>query len=180
MKETGKAIEERSSTRGYTQQKLAKETLDTLIRAGLQAPTAANKQEIHITAADGSEPILQEIEAEKNRLREISDPASNFYYDAPTVLILSGDSDFVWSDVDAGIAVENIALAAEGLGLGSLIIGCIRDAMLGEKKEYFAEALKFPKGYEFKIAIALGYKAVSKEPHEIDLAKNVTCLSQDS
>ena len=77
------------------------------------------------------------------------------------MVILSADSTYKWGSLDAGIAVENMALAAEGLGLGSLIIGCILDAMQGEKKAHFAAALDFPADYEYKIAIAFGHKAVT-------------------
>ena len=176
MSEVLNAIEKRSSTRGYTEQKLTKEELDKLILAGLQAPTAANKQEIHITVLDGDNPLLAELEELKNQGMGTHNPPNNFYFGAPTVLILSGDAGFYWSKVDAGIAVENIAIAAEGMGIGSLIIGCIKDALYGEKKEYFANALKFPEGYEYEVAIALGYKAISKEPHEYSVEKNVTYL----
>lgn len=176
MSDVLKAIEQRSSTRGFTEQKLTKEELDILLRAGLQAPTAANKQEIHISVVDGENPLLTEIEKIKNQMRGIQDVPNNFYYGAPTVLILSGDAGFHWSEVDAGIAVENIALAAEGLGLGSLIIGCIKDALSGSEKNHFAKELKFPEGYEYKIAIAVGHKAVSKEPHEYSMEKNVSYI----
>lgn len=176
MSEVLKAIEKRFSTRGYTDEKLTKEELDTLIRAGLQAPTAANRQEVHITVVDGSNPILKEIEDEKNLGRGIQNPPHNFYFEAPVVLILSADKAFSWGKLDAGIAVENIALAAEALGLGNLIIGCIKDALTGEKRDYFANALKFPEGYEFEIAIAVGHKAVTKEPHEYSVEKNVTYI----
>ena len=176
MSEVLKAIEKRSSTRGYTEEKLTKEELNSLILAGLQAPTAANKQEVHITVVEGNHPILAEIEEVKNQGMGIQNLPHNFYFEAPTVLILSADKDFKWSKVDAGIAVENISIAAEGLGLGSLIIGCIMDAMSGEKKEYFAGALKFPEGYEFEVAIAVGHKAISKEPHDYSAEKNVTYL----
>ena len=176
MSEVLKAMAQRSSTRGYTEEKLTKEELDGLIRAGLQAPTATNRQEIHITVVNGENPILKEIEEEKNLGRGIQDAPHNFYYEAPVVLLLSAEKSFSWSKVDAGIAVENISLAAEGMGLGSLIIGCIKDALSGAKKEYFANALKFPEGYEFEIAIAVGHKAVSKEPHEYSLEKNVTFI----
>ena len=54
------AIEKRSSTRGYTEEKLTPEELETLILAGLQAPTAANKQEIHLSVIEGSNPILRD------------------------------------------------------------------------------------------------------------------------
>ncbi|MCI9665391.1 MAG: nitroreductase [Lachnospiraceae bacterium] len=170
------AIKERSSTRGYTAEPLTREQLDALIEAGLQAPTAANKQEIHFTVLKGDHPILAELEEEKNRLRKITAPAHNFYYEAPTVVILSADCANHWSPLDAGIAVENMALAAEGLGLGNLIIGCIYDAMRGEKKDYFSKALRFPENYQYEIAIAFGHKAVTKEPHTYDAKRQVTCL----
>jgi len=176
MSDVLKAIEERYSTRGYTAEKLTKEELDTLIKAGLQAPTAANRQEIHFTVIDGENPILTEIQQEMLKDREDTNPPHNFYYEAPTLMILSGDANFVWSPVDAGIAVQNIALTAEALGLGSLIIGCIRGAMTGERQEYFSKALKLPEGYVYQVAIAVGHKAASKAPHEYSVEKNVTCL----
>ena len=170
------AIKERSSTRGYTSEPLTDAELQTLIHAGLQAPTAANKQEIHFTVLKGDNPILTELEEEKNRLRNITALEHNFYYEAPVVVILSADSSYKWSPLDAGIAVENMALAAEDLGLGNLIIGCIFDAMRGEKKEYFSKALKFPDNYEYEIAIAFGHKAVNKEPHTYNADAQVTYL----
>lgn len=170
------AIGKRSSTRGYTEEPLSETQLNTLIQAGLQAPTAANKQEIHFTVLKGDHPILKELEDEKNRLRDIVSPAHNFYYEAPVVVILSADSTYKWGSLDAGIAVENMALAAEGLGLGSLIIGCILDAMQGEKKAHFAAALHFPADYEYKIAIAFGHKAVTKQPHTYEADAQVTYL----
>lgn len=169
-------IKKRSSTRGYTGDPLTKSELEALLHAGLQAPTAANKQEIHFTVVNGGDPILKEIEDEKNRLFAVSDLPHNFYYEAPTVVILSADRTFKWSALDAGIAVENMALAAEELGLGNLIIGCIYDVMRGDKREYFEKALKFPENYEYEIAIAFGHKAASKEPHTYDAKAQVTYL----
>ncbi len=49
MSNVTEVIKKRSSTRGYTDEPLTDEELNTLIHAGLQAPTAANKQEIHFT-----------------------------------------------------------------------------------------------------------------------------------
>lgn len=170
------AIKKRSSARGYTPEPLTDTELGTLLHAGLQAPTAANRQEIHFTVLKGDNPILQELEDEKNRLRGLSALPHNFYYEAPVVIVMSADSTYRWSPLDAGIAVENMALAAEALGLGSLIIGCIYDALRGEKKDYFAKALRFPEQYEYEIAIAFGHKAVTKEPHTYDLQTQVTFL----
>lgn len=99
---------------------------------------------------------------------------TNFYYNAPTVLILSADEGNGWREIDAGIAVENIALAAQALGLGNVILGVIKGVFASEKKAYFEKQLQFPEGYEFTIAVAVGHTATGKEPHEIDVEKNVS------
>ena len=186
MNEVLKAIEERSSIRAYTAEKLTNEEITALVKAGLQAPTARNMCEVHITVIDGENPILAEIDTEKNMLlaanadeetkaKILANP-NNFYYSAPTVLILSVDKDFFWNKLDAGIAVENISLAAQSMGLGSLIIGIINGAMSGAKKDYFAKALKFPENYEFVIAIALGHRDTEKAPHEISFDESVSFI----
>ena len=173
MSEVLKAIERRGSTRSYTAEKLTPAELDALITAGLQAPTATNRQELHFTVLPGDAPILFDIqEAMGGRAR----PTMNFWYDAPTVIVISGERDFRWTAVDAGIAVENIALAAESLGLGSVILGCLKAAMDGDATGNFAKTLHFPEGYTFQIAVAVGHKAADKEPHTYDRDKQVTVL----
>ena len=176
MNHTLETIEKRSSTRGYTPEALSDTELEALLRAGLQAPTATNRQEIHFTVLKGDNPLLEEIESEKNKLRNLTAPDHNFYYEAHAVILLSAEEGFRWSRVDAGIAVENISLAAESMGLGSLIIGCIYDALRGEKRDYFAKALKLPENYNFVIAIAAGHKAVEKVPHTFDAGRQITYL----
>ncbi len=170
------AITKRSSTRGYTPEKLSELEIKNIVEAGLKAPTAANKQEIHFTVLDGDHQALKELEDEKNRLRDLKDVPHNFYYEAPTVILLSADASYKWSALDAGIAVENMALAAEEMGLGSLIIGCIYDAMRGDRRKEFEAKFAIPEGYEYEIALAVGHKAVTKEPHTYDAARQVTYL----
>jgi nitroreductase len=167
-------MKQRSSARAYTTEKLTKPQLDTILEAGLQAPTGMNKQEIHFTVVTGDNPILAELDEEKRRLRGQEKQIHNFYYEAPTLIFLSAEDEFRWNKVDVGIAVQNMVLAAESLGLGTLIIGCVYDALHGEKKEYFSRALQIPEGYSFQIALAVGYKADDKTPHEYDFNKQVT------
>ncbi len=176
MSAVEKVIMERSSTRAYTEKRLTREQLDALILAGLRSPTATNRQELHFTVLDGDSPILADIEREKNRLRDLHDLPHNFYYEAPTVILISAETAFRWSEVDAGIAVQSMALEAQELGLGSLIIGCIRDALTGDMSERFSKLLGFPEGYGFVIALAAGYKAAEKQPHTFDAANQVTYL----
>lgn len=170
------AIAKRSSTRAYTAEALTEEVVKKIVTAGLMAPTAANRQEVHFTVVKGDNPLLTELENEKNALRGITSPAHNFYYEAPIVIMLSADKANHWGALDAGIAVENMSLAAEDLGLGSLIIGCIYDAFRGDKRDYFEKGFGFPEGWQYEIALAVGRKAAGKVPHTYDEEKLVNYL----
>lgn len=166
----------RSSTRAYTDEALAESELEAVLEAGLQAPTGMNRQEIRFSVVRGDNPILTELDEEKRRLRGQEKQQHNFYYEAPVLIFLSAEDNFKWSKVDAGIAVQNMALAAESMGLGTLIIGCVYDALNGDKKEYFSRALQIPEGYSFEIALAVGHKADDKAPHEYDSKRQVTMV----
>lgn len=166
-------IEKRSSARAYSEEKPTQAELDAILEAGLQAPTGMNQKEIRFSVVDGDNPILAELDEEKRRLRGQEKQPHNFYYEAPVLIFLSAEDDFKWSKVDAGIAVQNMALAAESLGLGNLIIGCVYDALHGEKKEYFSQALQIPEGYSFEIALAVGHKTDDKTPHDYSYEEQV-------
>ena len=96
-----------------------------------------------------------------------SDPNFQIFYYAPTVVFIFGEKDFTWTQVDCGIAVENIALAAEGLGIGSVILGLPKPAFTGDRADELRKRLQCPEGYDFVIAIALGYRTDMKESHDL-------------
>ena len=179
MNETLNTIFKRSSTRGYTDEKLTEEELSVLADAALASPTAINKQEWHFTFV-GAE-IVDKIEKTQLELVEksgdsaakerIASRKGKVLYNAPLMIIISIDKNFKWSECDAGIAVENISLAAESLGLGSVIIGCIEQIFESDRKTEFEKLLCFPDNYKFGIAVAIGHKATSKEQHEKDYSK---------
>ena len=73
--------------------------------------------------------------------------------------------------VTTGIAVENIALAAEGLGVGSVILGLPKPAFKGDRADALRAKLQCPEGYDFVIAIALGYANDTKDPHDLRAEK---------
>ena len=176
MSEVLDSIAKRSSTRGYTTEKLTQSELDTILTAGLQSPSATNKQEIFFSVIDGNNSIIEELGQEKMRLRNANRGEHNAFYEAPTIIMLSAEDDFRWSAVDAGIAVQSMALAAESLGLGSLIVGSVYDAMRGDKRAYFKEKMQIPAEKDFQIALAVGHKAVEKEPHTYAFEKQVAIV----
>ena len=164
-------VDTRSSIRKYRDKVIPEEVCRKLLEAGLKAPTATNRQELHFTVVKKDDPVQAEIQKDLN-----PDAAVNFYYDAPLTIYLSGEETFKWSSVDAGIAVENIHLAAADLGLGSVILGCMEKVLNGEKKAEYAKKLAFPEGYCYRIAIAVGYADTEKVPHSIDFDRDVTIL----
>ncbi|MDO4198341.1 MAG: nitroreductase [Erysipelotrichaceae bacterium] len=166
-----KTIKERSSIRKYKKEALKKEEIEAVVEAGLRAPTARNEQEINFTVVSTNNVIVKEIQNDLN-----PDADHSFYYDAPTLIFLSGKDDFSWSQVDAGIAVENMHLSAKEMGLGSLIIGCIRTLMNSEKKEYYAKKLGFKEGYSFIVSIAIGYPDTDKPQHNYSKENNVNYI----
>lgn len=164
-------IKTRSSIRAYSNEKLTDEQVKTLLETGLLAPTAANKQELHFTVATNDSDVICEIQKDLNPEAKVP-----FHYNSSHLFIISGVDDFAWTGVDAGIAVENMHLAAKDMGLGSVIIGCIAGVLTGEKKAHYNEKLGIPEGYSYKVALAVGIPAATKEPHEYNFEKDVTIL----
>ena len=171
--EVFEALAKRSSARAYAQTPLTEEELEKIINAGLQAPTGRNEKEVRFSVVKGGSPVLEEIDEQMRKDFNMQKGPHNFYYEAPCVVLLSAKTGFKWSVVDAGIAVENMSIAAEALGLGNLIIGCIYDTLNGDRKDYFNKALQIPEGYNFDIAIALGHRPDSNAQHEYNKAEQV-------
>lgn len=179
MNEAIRAIYERSSTRGYLPTPLTEEELKVLEDAALASPTARNMQEWEFRFV-GPDIIDKVEEAFIRRTcgkegaeadKAVADRKGKVLYGAPLMIVISADKDFKWSKLDSGIAVENIALAAEALGLGSVIIGCYDILFEGETKKEMEELLEFSENQEFAVAICIGHKAVTKEPHTFDRSK---------
>ena len=166
------AIENRRSHRKYSDEQLPEETLKAILTAALQSPSARNRQPWHFTVVQDRK-IIQEVhdaaadETGRAGSPRFADPDFQMFYYAPTVIFIFGERENSWAPVDCGIAVENIALAAEGLGIGSVILGLPRPAFTGKKAEELKKKLQCPDGYDFVIAVSLGYSTDDKEAHEL-------------
>lgn len=166
------AIASRRSHRAYKKDQLPEDVLGAILKAGLEAPSARNRQPWHYSVVQNAE-LIQEIHDEAEKVlaseggKRFTDPEFQIFYHAPTVIFIFGDKDFYWSHVDCGIAVENMALAAEGLGVGSVILGYPRAAFVGDKADALRKRLECPEGHDFVIALALGYATDSKAAHDL-------------
>ena len=167
------AISNRRSHRAYKPDQLSEDVLAAILRAGLEAPSARNRQPWHFSVVQDAE-LIQEVHDETAKVMlategnsAFSNPDFQLFYHAPTVIFIFGDKDFYWTHVDCGIAVENMALAAEGLGIGNVILGYPRAAFTGEKADDLRARLECPDGYDFVIALALGYATDDKNAHDL-------------
>ena len=174
--ETLSLILSRRSHRAYADTPLTKEQTEAILQAALASPSAVNRQPWHFTVVT-NQALLDEINRAvwermmlknpERRSPRFANPDFHVFYHAPTVIFLSGMPDNHYTHIDCGIAVENIALAAESLGLGSVILGMPKDAFAGEKADAFRKALRFPEGWDFVIAIAIGVPADTKDAHPV-------------
>ena len=166
------AISDRRSHRAYRKEQLSEEMLSAILRAGLESPSARNRQPWQFSVVQNAD-LIQEVHDEAAKVMgkggspRFSDPDFQIFYHAPTVIFLFGERDFPWTQVDCGIAVENIALAAEGLGVGSVILGLPKPAFMGDRAQELRDRLDCPEGYDFVIALALGYSTDTKEAHDL-------------
>ena len=110
------AISNRRSHRVYKKDQLPEDVLAAILKAGLEAPSARNRQPWHFSVVQ-NEKLIQEVHDEAAKEMSAAagsprfkDPEFQIFYYAPTVVFIFGEKDFSWTHVDCGIAVENMAL----------------------------------------------------------------------
>ncbi len=152
-------ILERRSVRAYLNKKITEAELNTVLEAGIWAPTARNQQEIEFYVLKDRKLIDQLSErfsafANKDKVQDLS-------FGAPVLILLYGKEGSRFMTMDAGIAVENMAIAAQSLGLSSVIVGCFKEFMESEEGRKYSESIGVPESFSFCISIAIGYGAES-------------------
>ena len=157
-----KAIEKRYSYRGaFKDQAVPREELERIVRAGLNAPSASNTQTTSFVIVDDAEKLA--------RLAEIV-PGSMPVQTAKAVIVVCVDRHDPQSEradfgpVNYGAAVENVLLAATGLGYATLW-------MEGWKRtpgtvDAVTELLEAPDSIQVQVLIPVGVALEPGEPRE--------------
>lgn len=111
----------RTSVRSYQDKPVEKDKIEKLLRAGMAAPSAMNKQPWHFV-----------VVTDKKELADIAEatPNASMAKDAPLAIIVcgdmtkaaDGDAQQFWIQ-DCSAVSENILLAAHGMGLGAVWTG---------------------------------------------------------
>ncbi|MDE6006919.1 MAG: nitroreductase family protein [Muribaculaceae bacterium] len=151
----------RSSVRSYTDRDISKECMDTLLRAAMAAPTAANKQ-----------PWRFVVIRDRETLNSIGDKFEwmKMMKEAPVAVVVCGDINSslegagreYWVQ-DASAASENLLLAAHAIGLGAVWCGVYP---IPERVMEFRELLALPDSIIPLNCIGIGYPAGDSSPKD--------------
>jgi nitroreductase len=133
-------IYNRRSVRKYERKPVPDDVLRAVLEAGRQAPSARNLQPYCLIVVRDPELKRKLVFSEWNR----------FIEEAPVVIVGCGDSRAKWAVVDVAIALQNMVIAAEALGLGTCWVGHFIE-------EDVKKALKIPERMRVVAMITLGY-----------------------
>ncbi len=141
----------RSSVRKYTSEKVSKEDIEVLLKAGMAAPTAGNKQPWELLVVD-DKAILDEI------AKMIK--GAHMANKAPLAIVVLGSPEKAllpeyWVQ-DCSAVTENILLAAHGMGLGAVWCGAYPDNNTG-KVEGMRKLMNIPEGTYALSVIVIGH-----------------------
>ncbi|MDR1214657.1 MAG: nitroreductase [Propionibacteriaceae bacterium] len=177
-------IAARHSCRSYTKQPVSRADLEAIVKAGVQAPSSRGNAPWYVAVvtdpeliADLSRTALEVLVRREARQKEKFERlGTSLFYDAPALILVATrpSHDFTSSDLDAGLLVENMALAATSLGLGSCVCGfatqAFRDLKAGDG-ERLSRLFEFPWGYEMTVGMIVGHPAAPGQQHPTDLSK---------
>lgn len=150
------AIFTRRSIRKFTGAPISEENMQTLLKAGFSGPSAHNMQPWHFVVVKN--PATLAYIAEMH-------PYAKMLPQAGCCIIVCGDDEVQKAKglliEDCSAAIQNILLAAHGIGLGAVWCGLYPSP---EFTKNIAAAIKLPDNIEPIGMVVVGHKAENKEP----------------
>jgi len=164
MNETITSILTRRSVRKFKEEQISCRQLETLLECAVYAPSAMGLQPWHFTAILNGDTIDEMVEGARSVMRaaggdmaaRADDPSFHNFYHAPAVIVISG-APGAYSQVDCAMAAQNIALAAQSMGLATCIIGSCNIFLHEPQAAEYLEKIGVPQGYTPVISLAIGY-----------------------
>ena len=144
------SIFHRISVRKFEDRPIEKEKIVQVLKAGMQAPSACNQQ-----------PWEFYVITKKDTLEKLSkaSPYAGMTANAPVAIISAYRKDCdvpCYADIDMSIAMENLWLKTDEIGLGGVWIGI---APIEERMELVHKMLDLPENVKVFSLFAMGYPA---------------------
>lgn len=154
--QTLETIFNRKSVRKYTERPVEKEKLETLVRAGMAAPSSRDRR-----------PLEFVIVTDRDLLDKMGDglPLARMLKETKQAIIVCGDtvkSENAWQ-LDCSAAAQNILLAAESMGLGAVWTAAYP---YPERMKIIQNALQLPEHILPLTVIPLGYPTGIEKPKD--------------
>lgn len=164
-----KNIMTRTSVRKYTNEAVSKANIETMLRAGMAAPTAVNKQPWHFVVVTDREQLNALAAANRG---------TGMAAKAPLAIVVCGDMQKTLSGVgqdfwvqDCSAATENILLAANALGLGAVWTGLYPNE---DRAKAVRDVVKAPEHIVPLCVIVIGHPADNPTPKDKWKPENVS------
>lgn len=157
----------RRSVRVYSEEQIRHEDLDLVLKAGIFSPSGCNAQPWHFSVVQNKEIINNlNLETKKELIKSDNETFRSLgknekfdiFYNAPTIIVVSGEKEAPTALIDCSAATENMILAAESLGIGTCWIGFVAFLFKEQRAQELMKKLEIPEGYEPYFAITFGYK----------------------
>ncbi len=166
-------IHSRRSTRKFQERQIEQEQLETLLDAAVWAPSGGNNQSWLFTSIQNKNILLKlnslvregfqhwvpddDYPAKQSAKTTSQKNGYNFYYHAPTVIVASNRPNYENAMADCALALENLFLASQSLGLGSCYLNQLHWLRNDEGVRNFLFELGIPKEHTICAAAAVGY-----------------------
>lgn len=161
MNQTLETIFNRTSIRSYSDQKVEKDQIMTLLKAGMSAPSAVNKQPWEFIVIDDKD-LMGKISEELKNAAMIKKASCAIVVCGDLKLTLEGASQEYWIQ-DCSAATENILLAAHSMGLGAVWCGIYPGK---ERIEKLSNLLSLPENIIPLNIIPIGVRDKEQEPKD--------------
>ncbi len=156
--DTLEAILNRRSIRQYTSEPITDEQLSVILKCGMYAPSAVNKQPWHFIVFRKKDTIRQIMEVHPN---------SSMLARACAAILVCWDEhlqhDVGYGPVDCAAATQNMLLAAHSLGIGSVWVGIYPRQQRMEAVQKIFNLPDHIKGFSI---VSLGYPAETRQQPE--------------
>jgi nitroreductase len=173
MRDIMDIIRSRRSTRSFEERPVPRKDIDLLLEAAIWAPSGSNSQSWLFTAIQNREILLKlnglvrqgfllwtpddDYPAKQGAKAGAQREGFNFYNHAPVLIVASNRPDYENAMADCSLALENIFLAAESLGLGSCYINPLHWLRNDRGIRDFLFELGIPREHTICSAAAVGY-----------------------
>lgn len=170
-------IMSRRSIRNYKQIPVSRDTMQVILKAGINAPNGQNRQSWEIRVVDNPD-TMSEIKAAMSAANPDVPMAGDSFRNAPVMVFIAADTSYDFSLLDCGMLSENMVLSAWSMGVGSICLGSPVRFLDGSESirsnpeiRKVMDKLDFSEGYQLVLCVGFGYPLESPDAKPRDESK---------